>query len=185
MGNHSSWYDKEKRKVLILTFHLEYLKSNIYKCIIIDLSNLLFRKSIHISEQKGFAESDLKLNSLTLLIYFLSCKNRHLWRHHYLGAQGVIFVVSCRQYFNTSENLINEVMTVFKDGNLVDVPFLILFDKSHKLSEELEINEKLRSQLISGNYFYNIQFINFEDVKGLNELYFGIDWLCEVMKAVE
>ena len=29
MGNHSSWYDKEKRKVLILTFHLEYIKSNI------------------------------------------------------------------------------------------------------------------------------------------------------------
>ena len=76
-------------------------------------------------------------------------------------------------------------MTVFKDANLVDVPFLILLDKSHKLSEEIEINEKLRSQLNAGNYFYNIQFINFEDVKGLNEIYFGIDWLCEVMKAVE
>ncbi len=27
MGNHSSWYNKEKRKVLILTFELDYIRS--------------------------------------------------------------------------------------------------------------------------------------------------------------
>ena len=143
------------------------------------------KKTISITEQKGFAAADLKLNKLSLLVYFLSCKNRHLWRHHYLGAQGIIFVVSAKKYFNTAENLINEVLTVLKDGNLTEVPSLIIFDKSNKNPDELEINEKLRNQLKGGNYFYNIQFINFEDIKGLNEIYFGMDWLCEVMKPVE
>jgi GTPase SAR1 family protein len=118
-------------------------------------------------------------------LYFLTCKNRHLWRHHYFGTQGIIFVVSCKQYINTLENLINEVMTVFKDENLIDVPFLILFDKANKKTEDLEINEKLRSQLKGKDYNYNIQFVNFDDVKGLNEIFYGIDWLCEVMKPVE
>jgi len=102
-----------------------------------------------------------------------------------LGAQGIIFVVSAKKYFNTAENLINEVLTVLKDGNLTEVPSLIIFDKSNKNPDELEINEKLRNQLKGGNYFFNIQFINFEDIKGLNEIYFGMDWLCEVMKPVE
>ena len=30
MGNHSSWYDKTKRKILIMTFESEYTNSNIY-----------------------------------------------------------------------------------------------------------------------------------------------------------
>jgi len=114
-----------------------------------------------------------------------------LWRHHYLGTQGVILVFSSRAKV-IPENLVLEAINIFKDSNLSNVPFLILFDKSNYRMEEIggddiivNIYEKLRFELTKGNFVYNVQFINFESRMGLDEIYLGLDWLSEYMPALK
>ena len=113
-----------------------------------------------------------------------------MWRHHYLGTQGVILVFSSRAKV-IPENLVLEAINIFKDSNLSNVPFLILFDKSNYRMEEIggddiivNIYEKLRFELTKGNFVYNVQFINFESRMGLDEIYLGLDWLSEYMPAL-
>jgi GTPase SAR1 family protein len=146
------------------------------------MSNFLIRKTISVPEQIGFANASMKYNDLNYRLWFLTSKNRHLWRHHYLGTQGVIFIFSTKSK-NISENLIIEAMTILKDANLLSLPFLFLFDRSNLQMEEME--ESLRNELIEGDYFYNIQHINFSYPKALEEINFGLNWLSTHMKSFE
>lgn len=129
------------------------------------------------------------MKNLQFLFYFLTSKNRHFWRHHYSGAQGVILVFSIKAKY-IPENLVIEVLSILKDQNLIGVPFLIIFDKSNIQMEENQINDKLISSLEElevkekRDFEYNLQFINFENNKGLDELNLGIDWLCEMMQSL-
>ena len=122
---------------------------------------------------------------LKFLLSFLSCKNRHLWRHHYLGSQGVILNF-CDRNTVFSEQMMIDTINIFKDPNLIDIPFLVLFDKEavNSNSAKENTNEKLRSQLLAGNYLCNFQNINFNVTGGMEEIYYGLDWLCDNMKPL-
>lgn len=124
----------------------------------------------------------MKFKKLTFRLWFLTCKNRHLWRHHYLGTQGVIFIFSTKLGYFSPDTLIVEAMTIMQDQNMVNVPFLFLFDKSNASFEETE--ECLRSKISEGDYLYNIQHINFSNVKALEEVNYGLDWLSSEMKPL-
>ena len=77
-------------------------------------------------------------------------------------------------------------MSIIKDENLKFVPFLILFDRSN--SKMLEFTEKFRFELNTMikekniDILYNIQYVDFS-IKS-EEILLGVDWLCDVMKAI-
>jgi hypothetical protein len=77
-------------------------------------------------------------------------------------------------------------LNITKDKNLKGVPFLILFDKNNKLMDQEDssksLSEELRNKLNTSDVNYNIQQINFE--YGKEEIYYGLDWLCDQMKPL-
>lgn len=90
-----------------------------------------------------------------------------------------LFTNNRKNTYNT--NLIYDVLNVLNDSNLKNVPFLFLFDKLNKDMED--IYELLRKELSLLEYDnYNIQFINF--ITGGEEVFFGLDWLCDTMKPL-
>ncbi len=110
----------------------------------------------------------------------MTCKNRHLWRHHYFGAQGVILVFSFKD-LKKSENYLYETLSIFNDAILSQIPILVIFDNSNTENEDL--NESLRSKINGlGNKLINIQHIDFENRMG--DIKFGLDWLSEVMQPI-
>jgi GTPase SAR1 family protein len=143
----------------------------------------LIKKIIAVPEKTGFSNIPIKYNELELGLWFLSHKYRHLWRHHYFGTQGVIFIFASKSK-NITENLIIEAITILKDKNLVAVPFLFLIDKSNTIMDELDLTENLRSQLNQGEFLYNIQFVNFSNPRSLDEINYGLNWLCSEMKSI-
>lgn len=120
------------------------------------------------------------------LTQFLTTKYRHLWRHHYFGTQGIIFLfgsqnsTGAEKYITVSNNLRQETISVLKEQVLFDVPVLLVFDKNNGDNESS--NEKLRTQLLEIEGVINTQYVNFSE--GMEELYFGIDWLVDNMKAL-
>ncbi len=159
----------------------------IYLPLSIELSEILLKRKVEISEATGFANEKLKYSNLNLLLWFLTSKNRHLWRHHYLGTQGIIFVFSSKsKNFADREKLIVETMNTFKDLNLIGIPFLILLDKNDNPGdEEIERANKLKSQIIEGKFLFNTLFLNFDEKNALEEVYYGMDWLCSEMKPLK
>lgn len=119
-----------------------------------------------------------QFNKLNLLLFFLTIKNRHLWKHHYLGTQGVILTFSFKNN-NNLDSLFFETINVLKDSFLADVPFLVLLDKNANGQEEV-IN-KFRTFLLQEQIIHNVQYINFLHPE---ELFYGLSWLCEVMEPL-
>lgn len=121
---------------------------------------------------------------MNFLLWFLTSKNRHLWRHHYLGTQGVILVFSSKSNnLSDKEKLVYETLNIFKEINLVNIPFLILFDKTEHHTNEVGLN--LKEELQEGNYFFNTQYLNFENKNALEEIFYGLDWLSSVMQPIK
>ena len=125
----------------------------------------------------------IKYKDFLFLWYILSCKNRHLWRHHYFGTQGIVLIFGLRSKILT-ENDIFETLNVFKDTNLHGIPFLLLFDKSNNQIDNYKIIDKLKMKLNEENFFYYIQFINFSNSNDLKEVSNGLDWLSQQMKPL-
>lgn len=50
------------------------------------------------------------------------------WRHHYIGAQGVIFVIDGSD--ESTEVSIEELRQLLKERSLVEVPICIFINKS-------------------------------------------------------
>ncbi len=125
----------------------------------------------------------MKYNNLNFRLFFLSSKTRHLWRHHYLGTQGIIFIFASKSNI-ISENLSVEAINILKDSNLENIPSLFLFDKSNHNMESNGIIENLREELNAQNILFNTQNICFGVEKALEEIYYGIDWLSKVMKPI-
>ncbi len=72
-------------------------------------------------------------------------------------------------------------MTVVSDPDLYQIPILILFDKENSLIEEyIELFRNKLNKL--NNKCINTQYIYFD--KRIDYLYFGLEWLCDVMKPI-
>lgn len=66
-SNHTKWYNKSKRKILILSLDEECLESK--NVIYIELSNVLVGKKIKVPIQTGFVNNNIKSNNLKIRLW--------------------------------------------------------------------------------------------------------------------
>ena len=172
-NNHLNWFDPSKRKILILSFEEDYLQM---------IGQAISKINIEVNDAIGFKNDEVFYNKLSLKLYYLTTKNRHLWKHHFLGSQGLIMIFSFHSKEN-DERMIFEALNVFADKNIVGLPILVLVDINNP---DQGIIEKLRSELNKTKDEYSnlvkFQYIDFEN--DINELEFGLEWLCETMKPL-
>ena len=172
-NNHLNWFDPSKRKILILSFEEDYLQM---------IGQAISKINIEVNDAIGFKNDEVYYDKLSLKLYYLTTKNRHLWKHHFLGSQGLIMIFSFHSKEN-DERMIFEALNVFADKNIVGLPILVLVDINNP---DQGIIEKLRSELNKTKDEYSnlvkFQYIDFEN--DINELEFGLEWLCETMKPL-
>ncbi len=173
-NNHLNWFDPSKRKILILSFEDDYLKM---------IGKAISKINIEVNDAIGFKNDEVYYDKLSLKLYYLTTKNRHLWKHHFLGTQGLIMIFSFHSKEN-DERIIFEAINVFADKNIVGLPILVLVDINNP---DEGIIEKLRSELNQSkddySNFVKFQYIDFKN--DINELQFGLEWLCETMKPLD
>ena len=173
-NNHLNWFDPSKRKILILSFEDDYLKM---------IGKAISKINIEVNDAIGFKNDEVYYDKLSLKLYYLTTKNRHLWKHHFLGTQGLIMIFSFHSKEN-DERIIFEAINVFADKNIVGLPILVLVDINNP---DEGIIEKLRSELNQSkddySNFVKFQYIDFKN--DINELEFGLEWLCETMKPLD
>ena len=173
-NNHLNWFDPSKRKILILSFEEDYLQM---------IGQAISKINIEVNDAIGFKNDEVFYNKLSLKLYYLTTKNRHLWKHHFLGTQGLIMIFSFHSKEN-DERIIFEAINVFADKNIVGLPILVLVDINNP---DEGIIEKLRSELNKSkddySNFVKFQYIDFKN--DINELEFGLEWLCDTMKPLD
>ena len=173
-NNHLNWFDPSKRKILILSFEDDYLKM---------IGKAISKINIEVNDAIGFKNDEVYYDKLSLKLYYLTTKNRHLWKHHFLGSQGLIMIFSFHSKEN-DERIIFEAINVFADKNIIGLPILVLVDINNP---DEGIIEKLRRELNKTNNEYSnfvkFQYIDFKN--DINELQFGLEWLCETMKPLD
>ncbi len=173
-NNHLNWFDPSKRKILILSFEEDYLQM---------IGQAISKINIEVNDAIGFKNDEVYYDKLSLKLYYLTTKNRHLWKHHFLGTQGLIMIFSFHSKEN-DERIIFEAINVFADKNIVGLPILVLVDINNP---DEGIIEKLRSELNQSkddySNFVKFQYIDFKN--DINELEFGLEWLCETMKPLD
>ena len=174
-NNHLQWFDESKRKVLILSFEEEYLKK---------IAKTLSKIDIEINDAIGFKNDDIIYNKLSLKLWYLTVNNRHLWKHHFIGTQGVILNFSFKEKVK-DERIIYEVMNVLNDQNIAGVPVLLVLDLNNKdqgVVESLrkEMNNQMNDDKLKMVKFHYIDFEN-----DINQIKTGFDWLCENMKPLK
>ncbi len=174
-NNHLQWFDESKRKVLILSFEEEYLKK---------IAKTLSKIDIEINDAIGFKNDDIIYNKLSLKLWYLTVNNRHLWKHHFIGTQGVILNFSFKEKVK-DERIIYEVMNVLNDQNIAGVPVLLVLDLNNKdqgVVESLrkEMNNQMNDDKLKMVKFHYIDFEN-----DINQIKIGFDWLCENMKPLK
>ena len=174
-NNHLHWYDESKRKVLILAFNEDYLKQ---------IAKTLSKIDIEINDAIGFKNDDIIYNKLSLKLWYLTVNNRHLWKHHFIGTQGVIINFSFKERVK-DERIIYEVMNVLNDQHITGLPVLLVLDMNNKdpgVVESLrkEMNNQMTEEKLKMVKFHSVDFEN-----DINQLKLGFDWLCENMKPLK
>ena len=176
MGNdHLKWFDQSKRKVLILAFEQGYLNK---------LSKCLSKIDLEINDAIGFKNDDIIYKKLSLKLWYLTVNNRHLWKHHFIGTQGIIINFSFQEKVR-DKKIIYEVMNVLNDQNIAGVPVLLVLDLNNKdqgVVESLrkEMNNQMNDDKLKMVKFHYIDFEN-----DINQIKIGFDWLCENMKPLK
>jgi len=174
-NNHSQWFDSSKRKILVLSFDEEYLKQ---------MANALSKTDIEINDAIGFKNDDIIYKKLSLKLWYLTVNNRHLWKHHFIGTQGLIINFAFKEKVK-DERIIYEVLNVLNDHNIAGLPVLLLLDYNNKdpgVVESLrkEMNNQMDEEKLKMVKFHYIDFDN-----DINQIKYGLDWLCENMKPLK
>ena len=174
-NNHLQWYDASKRKVLILSFEDFYLKK---------ISKTLSNVDVEINDAVGFKNHDITYKKLSLKLWYLTVNNRHLWKHHFIGTQGIIINFSFQERVK-DRRIIYEVMNVLNDQNIVGLPVFMVIDTNNKdqgIVESLrkEMNNQMGEEKLK---MVKILYVDFEN--DINQLKVGFDWLCETMKPLK
>ena len=176
MGNdHLKWFDQSKRKVLILAFEQGYLNK---------LSKCLSKIDLEINDAIGFKNDDIIYKKLSLKLWYLTVNNRHLWKHHFIGTQGIIINFSFQEKVR-DKKIIYEVMNVLNDQNIVGIPVLIVVDINNQdqgVIENLrkEMNNQMSEEKLNKVKFHYVDFDN-----DINQIKVGFDWLCETMQPLK
>ena len=174
-NNHLQWFDESKRKVLILSFEEEYLKK---------IAKTLSKIDIEINDAIGFKNDDIIYNKLSLKLWYLTVNNRHLWKHHFIGTQGVILDFSFKERVK-DERIIYEVMNVLNDQNIVGIPVLLVIDLNNKDQGVVEsLKKEMNNQMTEDKLkMVKFHYVDFEN--DIDQLKKGFDWLCENMKPLK
>ena len=174
-NNHLHWFDASKRKVLVLSFEEDYLKQ---------ISKCLSKIDIEINDAIGFVSDDIAYNKLSLKLWYLTVNNRHLWKHHFIGTQGLILNFSFSERVK-DQRIIYEVMNVLNDQNIVGLPVLVLLDYNN---QDQGVVENLRKEMNNQMTEDKLKMVKFHYVdfkKDINQIKVGFDWLCETMKPLK
>ena len=174
-NNHLQWYDASKRKVLILSFEDSYLKK---------ISKTLSNVDVEINDAVGFKNHDITYKKLSLKLWYLTVNNRHLWKHHFIGSQGLILNFSFKEKVK-DERIIYEVMNVLNDQNIVGLPVLLVIDINNK---DRGVVENLRKEMNNQMSEDKLKMVKFDYVdfdNDINQIKLGFDWLCENMKPLK
>jgi hypothetical protein len=174
-NNHLHWFDESKRKVLILAFEQDYLNK---------LSKCISKIDLEINDAIGFKNDDIIYKNLSLKLWYLTVNNRHLWKHHFIGTQGIIINFSFKEKVK-DKRIIYEVMNVLNDQNIVGIPVLIVVDINNQdqgVIENLrkEMNNQMSEEKLNKVKFHYVDFDN-----DINQIKIGFDWLCENMKPLK
>ena len=174
-NNHLHWFDESKRKVLILAFEQDYLNK---------LSKCISKIDLEINDAIGFKNDDIEYKKLSLKLWYLTVNNRHLWKHHFIGTQGIIINFSFKEKVK-DKRIIYEVMNVLNDQNIVGIPVLIVVDISNQdqgVIENLrkEMNNQMSEEKLNKVKFHYVDFDN-----DINQIKVGFDWLCETMQPLK
>ena len=174
-NNHLHWFDESKRKVLILSFEEHYLKQ---------IAKALSNIDIEINDSIGFKNNDINYNKLSLKLWYLTVNNRHLWKHHFIGTQGVILDFSFKERVK-DERIIYEVMNVLNDQNIVGIPVLLVIDLNNKDQGVVEsLKKEMNNQMTEDKLkMVKFHYVDFEN--DIDQLKKGFDWLCENMKPLK
>ena len=174
-NNHLHWFDESKRKVLILAFEQDYLNK---------LSKCISKIDLEINDAIGFKNDDIIYKNLSLKLWYLTVNNRHLWKHHFIGTQGIIINFSFKEKVK-DKRIIYEVMNVLNAQNVVGIPVLIVVDINNQdqgVIENLrkEMNNQMSEEKLNKVKFHYVDFDN-----DINQIKVGFDWLCETMQPLK
>ena len=174
-NNHLHWFDESKRKVLILAFEEDYLKQ---------IAKALSKIDIEINDAIGFKNDDIIYNKLSLKLWYLTVNNRHLWKHHFIGSQGIILNFAFKERVK-DERIIYEVMNVLNDQNITGLPVLLVLDVNNKDPGVVESLRKEMNYQISEEKLKMVKFHSVDFENDINQIKIGFDWLCENMKPLK
>ena len=174
-NNHARWFDSSKRKVLVLAFEEKYIKS---------MAKSLSKIDLEINDSIGFFNDEVKYNKLFLNLWYLTVNNRHLWKHHFIGAQGIILNFSFSERVK-DERIIYEVMNVINDQNISGLPILIVIDLNNKDQGVVENLRKEMNQQIGEDKLKHVKYHYVDFENDPNQIKIGFDWLCEDMKPLK
>ena len=174
-NNHSQWFDSSKRKVLVLSFEEDYLKQ---------ISKCLSKIDIEINDAIGFRSDDIIYKKLSLKFWYLTVNNRHLWKHHFIGTQGLILNFSFKDRVK-DQRIIYEVMNVLNDQNIVGLPVLIVLDINNQDQGVVENLRKEMNNQMSEDKLKMVKFCYVDFDNDINQIKIGFDWLCESMKPLK
>ena len=175
VNNHLHWFDQSKRKILILCFENYYLKK---------ISTFISKKEIEINDSVGFLNDDIEYKKLSLKFWYLTVNNRHLWKHHFLGTQGLIINFSFQEKVK-DDRIIYEVLNVLNDQNIVGIPTLLQFDVKNK---DKEVVEKLKKEMNNQMSEEKLNMVKFDEIdfeNNIDEMISSFDWLCDNMKPLK
>ena len=174
-NNHLKWFDESKRKVLILAFEEDYLNK---------IAKVLSKKDIKINDSIGFQSDDIIYSKLSLKLWYLTVNYRYLWKHHFIGTQGLIINFSFQEKVKDAR-IIYEVLNVLNDQNIAGLPVLLLVDINNKDQGVVEsLRKEMNNQMNEDKLkMVKINYIDFQN--DMNQIKTGFDWLCENMKPLK
>ena len=174
-NNHLKWFDESKRKVLILAFEEDYLNK---------IAKVLSKIDIKINDSIGFQSDDIIYNKLSLKLWYLTVNYRYLWKHHFIGTQGLIISFYFQEKVKDGR-IIYEVLNVLNDQNIAGLPVLLLIDVNNKDQGVVEsLRKEMNNQMNEDKLkMVKISYIDFKN--DINQIKTGFDWLCENMKPLK
>lgn len=167
----------KKPRILILSYD-DYYTNKLY-------SNISQKELISEIDPSGFIQDDVIYSKLEFSAWYLSTKNRHLWKHHYIGSQGVIMAFAFTNH-SIDSSIINEALSAIFDVLLKEIPFLVLLDSDNKYLQSefiVELNKMKKLEVDSNHHIDKdnifVDSINFN--KGKIDIQRGLNWLCDEM----
>ena len=109
---------------------------------------------------------------------------RYLWKHHFIGTQGLIISFSFQEKVKDGR-IIYEVLNVLNDQNIAGLPVLLLIDINNKDQGVIEsLRKEMNNQMNEDKLkMVKINYIDFQN--DINQIKNGFDWLCENMKPLK